>query len=254
MAVCPREDGHLILPLLPSWALGGSHNWRSPEQPTGQSRNLSMARSLWKRLSLIKSIPSLLFLRIPMGTKSHLLCLVDKNKNTPRSTKFHFLPFVPADEHAPPQGRGDKSPPAPKWGERVTVSGPFYFLEFTDVSVCAQVSNPTQHACAWARPGENTGTGKMRWVTVLPKGNRADAFPSSDSLRCRSNAVSREPEQHGNGGWGIKGYRFQEHRLPWRLGGWDPTVMSDKLISFNEASSLREGNCLPFSSRRKKVL
>lgn len=37
-------------------------------------------------------------------------------------------------------------------------------------------------------------------------------------------------------------------------GGWDPTVMSDKLISFNEASSLREGNCLPFSSRRKKVL
>lgn len=76
-----------------------------------------MARSLWKRLSLIKSIPSLLFLRIPMGTKSHLLCLVDKNKNTPRSTKFHFLPFVPADKHAHTRGE-ETNPHPPPNGER----------------------------------------------------------------------------------------------------------------------------------------
>lgn len=176
MAVCPKEDGHRGLPLLPSWALVSSRQWRSPDQPTGQCRNLSMAHSLWKQLSLIKSIPSLLFLRIPMGTEIHLLCLVDKNKNTPRSTKFRFLPFVPANKHAPHQGRGDKSPPTPKWGEGEIVSRSLCFLEFMNISVCAQVSNPTQHACTWARPGENTGNGRKPWVTVLPKWNLSGCF------------------------------------------------------------------------------
>lgn len=93
MAVCPRQDGHLALLLLPSWALVGSHKWRSPNQLTGQCRNLSMACSLWKQLSLIKSIPSLLFLRIPKGTEIHFLCLVDKNFKKPSVHKISLSLF-----------------------------------------------------------------------------------------------------------------------------------------------------------------
>lgn len=51
-----------------------SHKQMSSNQPTGQCRNLSMAPSLRKQLSLIKSVSSPLFLRTPTGIKIHLPC------------------------------------------------------------------------------------------------------------------------------------------------------------------------------------
>lgn len=73
-----------------------------------------MAPSLWKQLSLIKSVPGCRFLRIPTGTKIHLLCLVDKNKNTPHpfSPQNFTLPlsFPPTNMS---HSRGQDATPTP---------------------------------------------------------------------------------------------------------------------------------------------
>lgn len=64
-------------------------------------RTLSMAHSLWKWYSLIKSVSSLQFLRIPTGIKIHFLCPVDKKTNLPQSTKLHFPSSVPSSKQLP---------------------------------------------------------------------------------------------------------------------------------------------------------
>lgn len=83
--------------------------WMGSSPLTGQCRNLSMAHSLWKQLSLIKSVSSRLFLRLPMGTKIHLLCLVHKNK-TPRPQNLIFTPLFPPI--CTPHHRGEQAGPS----------------------------------------------------------------------------------------------------------------------------------------------
>lgn len=77
--------------------------------PRGMQEFISS--SSLEQLSLISSVPSVLFLRTPMGTK---IRLEDKNKNTPRPQN---LTFLLSNKHTTTQGKGGTSPHLSReWG------------------------------------------------------------------------------------------------------------------------------------------
>lgn len=96
-------------PLLPFLAPVGSHKQRRSNRPLGMQEFIN--DSSLGQLSLIGSVSSLLFLRIPTGTKIHL---GDKNKNTPSPQN---LTFLLSNKHTTTQEKGGTSPHLSReWG------------------------------------------------------------------------------------------------------------------------------------------
>lgn len=96
-------------PLLPFLAPVGSHKQRSSNRPLGMQEFIN--DSSLGQLSLIGSVSSLLFLRIPTGTK---IRLGDKNKNTPSPQN---LTFLLSNKHTTTQEKGGTSPHLSReWG------------------------------------------------------------------------------------------------------------------------------------------